>query len=431
MQIDDTSIRYILLAVGVVVILFVLLDGLRRRKKITRRSAYGDSQQDLSTDTNDVTINGKVPSHSLDGIIGEPRPLTAAASVESKLDEHFNLSLTEHQQHKKKQTTTPQQQKKQNKNILTKQQLSQSRSAQPKSNQSSQEQQFELPLDQAVAASAYSTEIHIELSQLPTLKQEIAHIDFTEQLDNHSCYQYSDDDSSQADDEANNENKGQPTAVANKDQVQETVAAKVIDSHQVAPSLAKTAADPVAMSAVDSEEIAESAPMMAAVETVEQVTEKSSSQKVLKDGFIVLHVQAPTNHPFAGYRLLQTLLAHRLQFGKQGLFHYYQQTEAGQKILFSVASAADPGYFDLSTMASFQCETLVFFMNIDSHVDVSNDSNSKGCDNSAPLAAFDQMLLTAQQFATDMQAVVKVSQQPGDDSHKIQQLRQAIIEYRR
>jgi cell division protein ZipA len=103
---------------------------------------------------------------------------------------------------------------------------------------------------------------------------------------------------------------------------------------------------------------------------------------------IVFYVLAMPNRPFVGYELSQALFAADLRFGEKRIFHRYEQAEGEGQILFSVASAVEPGIFDLADIGGFSCPGLCLFM-----------SPNKVAD---PAAVFELMLETAEQLTEDL-----------------------------
>jgi cell division protein ZipA len=104
---------------------------------------------------------------------------------------------------------------------------------------------------------------------------------------------------------------------------------------------------------------------------------------------VVLYLLAPRDHPFIGYELLQALLSAELRFGEKRIFHRYGPLEGGQqKILFSVASAVEPGIFDMANIGGFSCPGLCIFMAPEKVAD--------------PATTFELMLETAIQLADDL-----------------------------
>ncbi len=77
---------------------------------------------------------------------------------------------------------------------------------------------------------------------------------------------------------------------------------------------------------------------------------------------LVLYVMAKEKAIFSGYELLQVLLAVGLRFGEMNIFHYYRQEEENEEVLFSLASATEPGTFDIRNMSGFSCLGLTLFM---------------------------------------------------------------------
>lgn len=105
--------------------------------------------------------------------------------------------------------------------------------------------------------------------------------------------------------------------------------------------------------------------------------------------FIIINVIAKPGQHFASYDLLQAISATGMQFGAMNIFHYYSKVAMDKKPLFSLASATEPGEFDLNRMGDFSCKGLTLFMNLHPVPD-------KG-------EAFALMLSAAEQLAEDLQ----------------------------
>jgi cell division protein ZipA len=97
---------------------------------------------------------------------------------------------------------------------------------------------------------------------------------------------------------------------------------------------------------------------------VEKKTEPklTSHEARVPNDIVILYVIAKTGKTFAGYELLQILLSLGLRFGDMNIFHYYQNTDDQENVLFSLASATEPGTFDLLNMDTFSCKGLSLFM---------------------------------------------------------------------
>ena len=85
---------------------------------------------------------------------------------------------------------------------------------------------------------------------------------------------------------------------------------------------------------------------------------------------VMMLLLAKENRNFAGYDLLQTVLASGLRFGEGNLFHRHQANGQGP-ILCSLAAATATGVFDLQNIGAFSVRGLCIFMNV-SNDDVIN-----------------------------------------------------------
>ena len=95
--------------------------------------------------------------------------------------------------------------------------------------------------------------------------------------------------------------------------------------------------------------------------TPEKIQTKSQATNIT-GRCITIFVIAEENKTFAGYELLQSLLACGLRFGDKQIFHHYVDHDKESGVLFSLASATKPGIFELGSIGSFKCEGLVLFM---------------------------------------------------------------------
>lgn len=77
-----------------------------------------------------------------------------------------------------------------------------------------------------------------------------------------------------------------------------------------------------------------------------------------------IHVMAKKDHKFSGHLLLQTLLSHQLRFGEMNIFHRYQGDNGQGPVMFSLASATEPGTFDINNMGAFPGKGLTLFMRL-------------------------------------------------------------------
>ncbi|WP_342220574.1 cell division protein ZipA C-terminal FtsZ-binding domain-containing protein [Rickettsiella endosymbiont of Miltochrista miniata] len=120
------------------------------------------------------------------------------------------------------------------------------------------------------------------------------------------------------------------------------------------------------------------------------------------DNYIILQLMAPQQRPYRGYELIQTLTSAGFHYGKMNIFHFYADSLSKKELLFSLASAIEPGTFDLDNTGEIVCPGLCLFMSIHKV--------------KSALTAFDLMWETAQILAQDLGGILCDRQlQPIDD----------------
>lgn len=77
---------------------------------------------------------------------------------------------------------------------------------------------------------------------------------------------------------------------------------------------------------------------------------------------LMMFLLAKENRQFAGYELLQTVLAAGLRFGEGQLFHRHQFPSGQGPVLCSLASATASGVFDLQNIGAFSVRGLCLYM---------------------------------------------------------------------
>lgn len=123
------------------------------------------------------------------------------------------------------------------------------------------------------------------------------------------------------------------------------------------------------------------------------VSDSSYEGKSNSSGISVMHIMAQQNKLFAGYELLQAILSSGLRFGEMNIFHRYREPNTQKGILFSLASATEPGVFDMLNMGAFSCKGLTLFMR-------------KSEDEHDNRTRYDLMLSTAQHLAEDLDGML-------------------------
>lgn len=77
---------------------------------------------------------------------------------------------------------------------------------------------------------------------------------------------------------------------------------------------------------------------------------------------VMMFLLAKEKRQFAGYELLQTVLAAGLRFGEGHLFHRHQFSNGQGPVLCSLAAATATGVFDLQNIGAFSVRGLCLFM---------------------------------------------------------------------
>lgn len=98
-------------------------------------------------------------------------------------------------------------------------------------------------------------------------------------------------------------------------------------------------------------------PKRAAIKPRVQESVDSETQPAL-----MMFLLAKENRQFAGYEMLQTILAAGLRFGEGQLFHRHQFANGQGPVLCSLAAATSSGVFDLQNIGAFSVRGLCLFM---------------------------------------------------------------------
>lgn len=139
---------------------------------------------------------------------------------------------------------------------------------------------------------------------------------------------------------------------------------------------------------------------------------KSSQEGSSSSPLIVLYLKSPKERQYGGYELLQSLLSVGLRFGKMNIFHRHENKSGQGTVLFSVASAVEPGTFDLPKMGGYSCPGLTAFLSTSKLVN--------------PQGAFDLMLETMNQLAEDLGGDILDEKRNPLTVEKISEIRQKI-----
>ncbi|HLU61197.1 MAG TPA: cell division protein ZipA [Gammaproteobacteria bacterium] len=137
---------------------------------------------------------------------------------------------------------------------------------------------------------------------------------------------------------------------------------------------------------------------------------------VLEEKIIVLNIlpQDP-EHRFPGSDLLDVFERAGLEYGQYNVFHRLHETSAGVQSVFSVASATEPGSFDISAMPEQAFRGLSMFMVLPGPM--------RGVD------AFADMLATARRIAEQIRGEVLDRQRSTLTRQTAHHIREEIIEF--
>lgn len=133
----------------------------------------------------------------------------------------------------------------------------------------------------------------------------------------------------------------------------------------------------------------------------ERIIEREGERAKLNNppqDLMILNIMARKPGVLAGRKLLDALNEAHMIYGEMDIFHRHENNDGTGRIIFSLASALEPGTFTLSKMDTFVTPGITLFFNMERP----NQS----------IAAFELMLRSAKQLAMRLDAEIK------DDQHK-------------
>lgn len=101
---------------------------------------------------------------------------------------------------------------------------------------------------------------------------------------------------------------------------------------------------------------------------------------------IMFFLLAKDQQHFAGYELLQTILAAGLRFGEGDLFHRHQYVNGQGPVLFSLATATESGVFDLQNIGAFNARGLCLFMQTSGNANIDRERYEILCQTATQLS---------------------------------------------
>lgn len=126
---------------------------------------------------------------------------------------------------------------------------------------------------------------------------------------------------------------------------------------------------------------------------------------------MVVHLLFPQG--VAGDRLLQSLLQQGLRYGEMKIFHLHQNGD----LLFSLANAHEPGYFNIDSMEQERLRAVTFFVKLPGPKE--------------PLTALNRMLNAAQWLARELEGELRDENRIVLTQQMMEHLRERVQEFER
>ncbi len=152
-------------------------------------------------------------------------------------------------------------------------------------------------------------------------------------------------------------------------------------------------------------------------ETVAEASHDDAAQQAefpdagIQEKIIQVHVLA-LDEPFTGQRLLEVLTHSGLVFGEMDIFH---KLDEQRRVEFSLASAVEPGVFDLPSIETFSSPGVTLFLRVHELPE--------------PLRVFDDLLEVAQNIALELQGEVRDETRSVMTPQTIDHYRQVIKDF--
>jgi cell division protein ZipA len=159
------------------------------------------------------------------------------------------------------------------------------------------------------------------------------------------------------------------------------------------------------------------APRAASGRTRETQTSHAQRKETVPDEVVVINVLARRGESFRGTGLMEVFMRNGLKFGDMNIFHRVHP--ASRSPQFSIASAVEPGTFDVAAMEQFETRGVCLFMPLPQPGP------------SQPLAVFEDMLTVARDLAKSLGGDLKDEGHSVMTAQSIEHCRQRITEFSR
>ncbi|MEE9494684.1 MAG: cell division protein ZipA C-terminal FtsZ-binding domain-containing protein [Gammaproteobacteria bacterium] len=136
------------------------------------------------------------------------------------------------------------------------------------------------------------------------------------------------------------------------------------------------------------------------------------AEQVDSEQVIVISIMARQGEVFQGLQIVKAFNSQDLQFGDMQIYHRISDG----KTVFNVASAVKPGVFEVGKMGQFSTPGISMFLQLPGPVEGT--------------VAFDDLILTANNLATELNGTLQDRQHKQLNQKTIMQIRQSIIDAR-
>lgn len=141
---------------------------------------------------------------------------------------------------------------------------------------------------------------------------------------------------------------------------------------------------------------------------------KGVQQLPLED-MIIISVMARDRSRFSGAALLEVLLSSGLRYGHHNIFHFYTGEDREDDSLYSVVNAVKPGTFDLNQMDTFNTPGVSLFLRLPTP--------------GRPMDAFESMLGTARNIAESLNGELRDENRSVMTAQTIEHCRQRVRDF--
>ncbi len=132
---------------------------------------------------------------------------------------------------------------------------------------------------------------------------------------------------------------------------------------------------------------------------------------------VQINIVAKRGFKFPGADVLRAVRDTEMEFGDMDIFHRHEGEGERRQPVFSMANMVEPGTFELETMDTMQTPGVTLFMRLPGPRD--------------GIAAFSDMLFTAQRIATDLDGELQDASHSSLTKQTVEHIRAEILEFRR